>query len=60
LEIIADRRRALAMAMVGRSRVESTFSTAVKVQRTEALYGRLLEQASPRTDAPPAAAAASP
>jgi L-malate glycosyltransferase len=60
LEIIGDRRRALAMAMVGRSRVESTFSTAVKVQRTEALYGRLLEQASPRTDAPPAAAAASP
>jgi L-malate glycosyltransferase len=60
LEIIADRRRALAMAMVGRSRVESTFSTAVKVQRTEALYGRLLEQASPRIDAPPAAAAASP
>ena len=60
LEIIGDRERARAMAMVGRSRVESMFSTAAKVQRTEQLYQRLLTQASPHGNAPPAAAVASP
>ena len=60
LAIIADRQQARAMAMVGRSRVESMFSTAVKVERTEALYGRLLAEASPRGNAPAAAAIASP
>jgi len=31
------------MARAGRKRVEARFSTAVKVERTEALYRRLLE-----------------
>jgi hypothetical protein len=33
------------MAMEGRRRVEERFSLAVKVERTEALYRRLLETA---------------
>jgi len=60
LEIVADRPRARAMAMAGHSRVQSMFSTAVKVQRTEALYARLLCETSPHGNAPPAAAIASP
>jgi len=59
VEVIADRPRARAMATAGHSRVESMFSTAVKVQRTEALYARLLAEASPHGNAPPAAAVAS-
>src|SRR5215510_415333 len=46
LEIVADRQRACAMAMEGRRRVEATFSLAVKVERTEALYRRLLDAAT--------------
>ena len=45
LEIMADRPRACAMAMEGRRQVEAGFSTAVKVERTEALYRRLLAEA---------------
>ena len=45
LENIADRPRACARAMEGRRRVEAMFSTAVKVERTEALYRRLLAEA---------------
>ena len=46
LEIIADPPRACAMALEGRRRVQARFSTAVKVERTEALYRRLLAEAS--------------
>ncbi|PYO44762.1 MAG: hypothetical protein DMD84_29925 [Candidatus Rokuibacteriota bacterium] len=46
LEIIADPPRACAMALEGRRRVQARFSTAVKVERTEALYRRLLAKAS--------------
>ena len=46
LEIITDRPRACAMAMEGHRRVEANFSTAVKAQRIEALYRRLLAEAS--------------
>jgi glycosyltransferase involved in cell wall biosynthesis len=60
LAVIADRRHARAMAMVGRSRVESMFSTAIKVQRTEALYRRLLAAATPGGRATQAATVASP
>jgi glycosyltransferase involved in cell wall biosynthesis len=59
LEIIGDRDRARAMAMVGQTRVESTFSTVAKAERTEALYARLLAQASTNGSAPPAAAVTS-
>jgi len=45
LEVVADRQRACAMAMEGRRRVEERFSLAVKVERMEALYHRLLETA---------------
>lgn len=45
LEVVADRPRACAMAMEGRRRVEERFSLAVKVERMEALYRRLLETA---------------
>ena len=45
LEVIGDRQRACAMAMEGRRRVEERFSLAVKVERTEALYRRLLDTA---------------
>src|SRR5207249_496996 len=40
LENIVDRPQACARAMEGRRRVEAKFSTAVKVERTEALYRR--------------------
>jgi glycosyltransferase involved in cell wall biosynthesis len=46
LEIIADRPAACAMALEGRRRVQARFSTAVKVERVEALYRRLLAEAS--------------
>jgi glycosyltransferase involved in cell wall biosynthesis len=46
LQIIADRPAACAMALEGQRRVEAQFSTAVKVQRAEALYRRLLAEAS--------------
>jgi len=55
LDMIGDRDRARAMAMEGHRRVESTFSTAVKVQRTEALYARLLAHAPPHGHARAAA-----
>jgi len=45
LENIVDRPQACARAMEGRRRVEAKFSTAVKVERTEALYRRLLAEA---------------
>jgi len=59
LEIIGDRERARAMTMTGQARIESTFSTTAKALRTEALYARLLAQASPNGSAPPAAAVTS-
>jgi len=43
LRMVENPTRAKAMARAGRKRVEAAFSTAVKVQRTEALYWRLLE-----------------
>jgi glycosyltransferase involved in cell wall biosynthesis len=36
--------RAKAMARAGRKRVETMFSSTAKVQRTEALYRRLLQE----------------
>ncbi len=42
LELFRDRERAHAMAMNGRRRVEEGFSLSVKIERTEALYRRLL------------------
>ena len=45
LRMIENPMRAKAMARAGRKRVETRFSTAIKVQRTEALYARLLEGA---------------
>jgi glycosyltransferase involved in cell wall biosynthesis len=42
LRVIENPLRAQAMARAGRKRVEAHFSTAVKLQRTEALYARLL------------------
>jgi len=42
LTLAADRPRAEAMGHAGRARVERMFSTRVKVERTEALYRRLL------------------
>lgn len=42
LRMIENPTRAKAMARAGRKRVETQFSTAVKVRRTEALYERLL------------------
>jgi glycosyltransferase involved in cell wall biosynthesis len=38
----SDRERAAAMGRAGRARVERLFSTRIKVERTEALYRRLL------------------
>jgi glycosyltransferase involved in cell wall biosynthesis len=46
LEILADRPAACTMALEGQRRVQARFSTAVKVERTEALYRRLLAEAS--------------
>jgi glycosyltransferase involved in cell wall biosynthesis len=43
LAIAADRARARVMARAGRRLVEAAFSTRVKVERTEALYRRLVE-----------------
>jgi glycosyltransferase involved in cell wall biosynthesis len=43
LRIIENPVRAQAMARAGRKRVEAQFSSAIKIQRTEALYERLLE-----------------
>lgn len=43
LRIVENPTRARAMARAGRKRVEALFSTRVKVERTEALYRRLLE-----------------
>jgi glycosyltransferase involved in cell wall biosynthesis len=43
LRVIENPTRARAMARAGRKRVEARFSTAVKIERTEALYRRLLE-----------------
>jgi len=43
LDVAADRQQACAMAMEGRRRVEARFSLALKVERTEALYRRLLD-----------------
>ncbi len=42
LTLVADRAHAEAMGRAGRERVERMFSTRVKVERTEALYRRLL------------------
>jgi glycosyltransferase involved in cell wall biosynthesis len=42
LRMVENPTRAKAMARAGRKRVEARFSTATKVQRTEALYQRLL------------------
>jgi glycosyltransferase involved in cell wall biosynthesis len=42
VEIIEGPQRACEMAMEGRRRVETMFSTTVKVDKTETLYGRLL------------------
>lgn len=44
LELIKDPARARAMAQEGHRRVTAMFSTAVKVERTEALYRRLLSR----------------
>jgi len=43
LRVVENPSRAKAMARAGRKRVEGGFSTAIKVERTEALYQRLLE-----------------
>ncbi len=45
LTLAADPARARAMGRAGRAHVERMFSTRVKVDRTEALYRRLLERA---------------
>ncbi len=42
LQLMEDPMRAKEMARAGRKRVEAAFSTRVKVERTEALYRRLL------------------
>src|SRR5262245_15977073 len=47
LRMIENPVRARAMARAGRKRVEARFSTAAKVQHTEALYRRLLATRSP-------------
>ena len=44
LRVVENPTRAKAMARAGRKRVETQFSTAVKVERTETLYRRLLEE----------------
>jgi glycosyltransferase involved in cell wall biosynthesis len=44
LRVIENPTRAKAMARAGRKRVEAQFSMAVKLQRTEALYRRLLDE----------------
>jgi glycosyltransferase involved in cell wall biosynthesis len=42
LRVLENPMRAKAMARAGRKRVEALFSMAQKIQRTEALYQRLL------------------
>jgi len=54
LQLMEDPVRAKEMARAGRKRVEADFSTQVKVERTEALYRRLLGMAAVRAPAPPA------
>ncbi len=44
LRVVENPTRAKAMARAGRKRVETQFSTAVKVERTETLYRRLLDE----------------
>jgi glycosyltransferase involved in cell wall biosynthesis len=44
LRMIENPTRAKAMARAGRKRVEARFSTTVKIDRTEALYTRLLAE----------------
>jgi len=48
LRIVENPTRAKAMARAGRKRVEQAFSTAIKVERTEALYRHLLEAGGAR------------
>jgi glycosyltransferase involved in cell wall biosynthesis len=48
LRVLENPTRAQAMARAGRKRVETQFSMAVKVERTEALYRRLLHAKGPR------------
>ena len=43
LRMVENPTRAKAMARAGRKRVEARFSTAIKIERTIALYRRLLE-----------------
>jgi glycosyltransferase involved in cell wall biosynthesis len=45
LRVLENPTRAKAMARAGRKRVEAQFSMTVKIERTEALYRRLLESA---------------
>ncbi len=45
LRVLENPARAQAMARAGRKRVESSFSLEAKLDRTEALYRRLLERA---------------
>jgi len=45
--MIADPTRAQAMARAGGKRVEAEFSVTAKIDRTEALYRRLLAQTHP-------------
>ena len=47
LRMIEDPGRATAMARTGRKRVEAEFSVTAKIDRTEALYRRLLETKRP-------------
>jgi glycosyltransferase involved in cell wall biosynthesis len=47
LRMIEDPGRATAMARAGRKRVEAEFSVTAKIDRTEALYRRLLTAARP-------------
>ncbi|PYO19120.1 MAG: glycosyltransferase family 1 protein, partial [Candidatus Rokuibacteriota bacterium] len=53
LDVAADRQQACAMAMEGRRRVEARFSLALKVERTEALYRRLLDATARCVGRPP-------
>jgi hypothetical protein len=46
LRIVENPTRARAMARAGRKLVEARFSTAIKLERTLALYHRLLEAQS--------------
>jgi glycosyltransferase involved in cell wall biosynthesis len=47
LRMMEDPGRATAMARTGRKRVEAEFSMSVKIDRTEALYRRLLDATQP-------------